>query len=38
VGTGYFDEITQTLANGQSAITAMEGSTETEQFNLEKAV
>jgi len=32
VGTGYFDEIAQTIANGQSSITAMEGSTETEQF------
>jgi isocitrate lyase len=42
VGTGYFDDITQTLANGQASTTAMEGSTETEQFsteqfNLEKA-
>ena len=32
VGTGYFDEVAQTIANGQSSITAMEGSTETEQF------
>ncbi|MFI5105799.1 MAG: isocitrate lyase, partial [Terriglobales bacterium] len=38
VGTGYFDDITQTLANGQASTTAMEGSTETEQFSLEKAV
>jgi len=43
VGTGYFDDITQTLANGQASTTAMEGSTETEQFttgkiHLEKAV
>jgi isocitrate/methylisocitrate lyase len=42
VGTGYFDDITQTLANGQASTTAMEGSTETEQFttgkiHLEKA-
>jgi isocitrate lyase len=36
VGTGYFDEITQTLANGHASITAMEGSTETEQFEVEK--
>jgi len=36
VGTGYFDEITQTLANGQASITAMEGSTETEQFEATK--
>src|SRR5438270_1689820 len=32
VGTGYFDEVAQTIANGQSSITAMHGSTETEQF------
>ena len=32
VGTGYFDEVAQTIASGQSSITAMEGSTETEQF------
>ena len=38
VGTGYFDDITQTIANGQSSTTALEGSTETEQFNLQKAV
>jgi isocitrate lyase len=36
VGTGYFDEITQTIANGQSSTTALEGSTEAEQFHLEK--
>ncbi len=38
VGTGYFDDITQTIANGQSSTTALEGSTETEQFHLQKAV
>ncbi len=38
VGTGYFDDITQTIANGQASTTAMEGSTETEQFNLQKVV
>jgi isocitrate lyase len=38
VGTGYFDDITQTIASGQSSTTALEGSTETEQFNLQKAV
>jgi isocitrate lyase len=38
VGTGYFDDITQTIANGQSSTTALEGSTETEQFHVEKAV
>jgi isocitrate lyase len=32
VGTGYFDEVAQTIASGQSSTTAMEGSTETEQF------
>src|SRR5579864_3306986 len=38
VGTGYFDEVTQIIANGQSSTTALEGSTEAEQFNLQKAV
>ena len=43
VGTGYFDEITQTIANGQASTTALAGSTETEQFheqaeNLPRAV
>jgi isocitrate lyase len=32
VGTGYFDEIAQTIASGQSSTTALEGSTENEQF------
>jgi isocitrate lyase len=32
VGTGYFDDVAQTVASGQSSTTAMEGSTETEQF------
>jgi isocitrate lyase len=32
VGTGYFDEVAQTIASGQSSTTAMHGSTETEQF------
>jgi isocitrate lyase len=36
VGTGYFDDITQTIANGKSSTTALEGSTETEQFHAEK--
>jgi len=35
VGTGYFDEIAQTIANGQSSTTALEGSTEAEQFTHE---
>ncbi|MGE5321407.1 MAG: isocitrate lyase [Actinomycetota bacterium] len=34
VGTGYFDEIAQTL--GQSSIVALEGSTENEQFDVEE--
>ena len=37
VGTGYFDEVAQTIASGQSSTTAMEGSTETEQFVVEPA-
>src|SRR3954452_9701687 len=32
VGPRYFDEVPQTIASGQSSTTAMEGSTETEQF------
>ena len=32
VGTGYFDEVAQTISGGQSSTTAMAGSTETEQF------
>src|SRR5437016_5702626 len=32
VGVGYFDEITQIATNGRSSVTAMEGSTEQEQF------
>lgn len=38
VGTGYFDQITQVIASGQSSTTALEGSTEAEQFNLQKVV
>ncbi|HLJ87941.1 MAG TPA: isocitrate lyase [Candidatus Angelobacter sp.] len=33
VGTGYFDEIAQTIANGQSSTVALAGSTEEEQFH-----
>ncbi len=33
VGTGYFDHLTNTLAQGQSSTTALSGSTEEEQFN-----
>ncbi|HRK57324.1 MAG TPA: isocitrate lyase, partial [Burkholderiaceae bacterium] len=32
VGTGYFDEITQAIQQGQSSTTALSGSTENEQF------
>jgi isocitrate lyase len=32
VGTGYFDDIAQTIANGQSSTVALAGSTELEQF------
>jgi isocitrate/methylisocitrate lyase len=33
VGTGYFDAISQTIAGGTSSTTALNGSTEEEQFN-----
>ena len=33
VGTGYFDEVTQVIAGGKSAKTALSGSTEEEQFS-----
>lgn len=32
VGTGYFDEVAQAIANGQSSTVALAGSTEAEQF------
>lgn len=32
VGTGYFDQVTQAIQQGQSSTTALEGSTETAQF------
>lgn len=32
VGTGYFDDVAQTIANGQSSTVALSGSTEAEQF------
>jgi isocitrate lyase len=32
VGVGYFDEVTQVIAGGQSSTTALEGSTEKAQF------
>ncbi len=33
VGTGFFDAITNAVTDGQSSVTAMSGSTETEQFH-----
>ncbi|AZB42270.1 isocitrate lyase [Bacillus sp. FJAT-42376] len=35
VGTGYFDEVSQTVSGGTSSTTALKGSTETEQFTSE---
>ena len=32
VGTGYFDEVVNTLGDGKSSLVALEGSTEQEQF------
>ncbi len=32
VGTGYFDEVAQTIAGGSSSTTALHGSTEEAQF------
>jgi len=32
VGTGFFDAVQQTISGGKASTTAMEGSTETEQF------
>ena len=32
VGTGYFDEVAQVIAGGQSSTTALTGSTEEQQF------
>ena len=37
VGVGYFDEITTVVTGGQSSTTALEGSTEKEQFHGVKA-
>ncbi|MBA2271746.1 MAG: isocitrate lyase [Chthoniobacterales bacterium] len=33
VGTGYFDEVAQVIASGESSTTALSGSTEQEQFH-----
>lgn len=38
VGTGYFDEVAQAIASGQSSTVALSGSTEAEQFYAEKPV
>jgi isocitrate lyase len=35
VGVGYFDEITQVVTGGQSSTTALDGSTEKQQFHFE---
>jgi isocitrate lyase len=32
VGTGYFDEVAQTISGGKSSTTALRGSTEEAQF------
>ena len=32
VGTGYFDRVAQVIAGGESSTTALDGSTEAEQF------
>ncbi|MEZ5460382.1 isocitrate lyase [Dokdonella sp.] len=37
VGTGYFDQVTQAIQQGQSSTTALTGSTEEEQFEGDKA-
>ncbi|MGB0132426.1 isocitrate lyase [Dokdonella sp.] len=37
VGTGYFDQVTQAIQQGQSSTTALAGSTEEEQFQGNKA-
>ncbi len=34
VGVGYFDEVAQVIAGGKSSTTALEGSTEKEQFDV----
>lgn len=33
VGTGYFDLMSQVIAEGNSSVTALTGSTEEEQFH-----
>jgi isocitrate lyase len=36
VGTGYFDALSQVISGGKSSITALQGSTESEQFETAK--
>jgi len=36
VGTGYFDTVQNTITQGKNDTTAMQGSTETEQFEKSK--
>ncbi|PFX24691.1 uncharacterized protein LOC111331283 [Stylophora pistillata] len=38
VGTGYFDQVSMAISGGTSSTTALEGSTETEQFCNKKSV
>jgi len=33
VGAGYFDEVAKTISSGHTSVTALDGSTEEEQFN-----
>ena len=33
VGTGYFDQVDEVIAAGQSSLSALHGSTEEEQFH-----
>jgi len=37
VGTGYFDQVTQAIQQGQSSTTALKGSTEEAQFHARRA-
>ena len=36
VGTGYFDDVAQVISGGNSSTVALEGSTEKEQFEIQK--
>ncbi len=37
VGTGYFDQLAQAISSGTSSLAALQGSTESEQFNTARA-